>query len=51
MGHSTAAVARSNRLGCAVLLAASLLAMACAHSPNPAPDVKYLDYLVGPPDA
>jgi polysaccharide biosynthesis/export protein len=49
MGHS-GAVARSNRLGCSALLAASLLAMACMHSPNPAPDVRYLDYLVGPPD-
>jgi polysaccharide export outer membrane protein len=43
-------VARSNRLGCAVVLAASLFAIACMHSPNPAPNVKYLDYLVGPPD-
>ena len=32
------------------MLAVSLLAMACVHSPKPAPDVKYLDYLVGPPD-
>ena len=51
MGHSSAGgVARSNRLGCSVVLAASLLAIACVHSPKPAPDVKYLDYLVGPPD-
>ncbi|TMA33536.1 MAG: hypothetical protein E6J87_09855 [Deltaproteobacteria bacterium] len=39
---------RSRRTGIAVL-AASLL-MACMHSPKPAPDVRYLDYLVGPPD-
>jgi polysaccharide export outer membrane protein len=49
MGRSSA-VARSNRLGCGVVLAASLFAIACMHSPNPAPNVKYLDYLVGPPD-
>ncbi len=41
---------RSNRLGAAAALAASLLAVACIHSPNPAPDIKYLDYLIGPPD-
>lgn len=39
-----------NRLAGIALLAASLLATACVHSPNPAPDVRYLDYLVGPPD-
>ncbi|MGH7338579.1 MAG: polysaccharide biosynthesis/export family protein, partial [Myxococcota bacterium] len=51
MEHSFAgAVGRSKRLGGTALLAASLLAMACVHSPKPAPDVKYLDYLVGPPD-
>lgn len=49
MGHSNG-VARSKRLGCAVVLAASFFAIACVHSPNPAPNVRYLDYLVGPPD-
>jgi len=28
----------------------SLCAVACAHSPSPAPDVRYVEYLVGPPD-
>jgi len=32
------------------VLAASLCAVACAHSPSPAPDVRYVEYLVGPPD-
>jgi len=40
---------RSNRSGIAALLVA-LGALACGHSPNPAPDVKYVDYRIGPPD-
>jgi polysaccharide export outer membrane protein len=32
------------------VLAASLCAVACAHSPSPAPDVRYVEYQVGPPD-
>jgi polysaccharide export outer membrane protein len=48
MGHSIAAM--SNRVRGAAVLAVSLLAMACMHKPASAPDVKYLDYLVGPPD-
>jgi polysaccharide export outer membrane protein len=48
MGDSI--VARSGRLGGIAVLAASLVAMACTHAPKAAPDVKYLDYLVGPPD-
>jgi polysaccharide export outer membrane protein len=28
----------------------ALFAVACVHSPSPAPDVKYLDYTIGPPD-
>jgi polysaccharide export outer membrane protein len=51
MGYSTGGVvSRSNRLGGIALLAASLFAAACTHSPNPAPDVRYLEYKVGPPD-
>lgn len=50
MGPSSARVVRSNRLGWIAGLAVSLFATACIHSPKPAPDVKYLDYLVGPPD-
>ena len=51
MGDSTAgARARSVSWGCVSALAASLLAIACAYSPNPAPDVRYLEYKVGPPD-
>ena len=34
----------------AAALAASLFAVACVHTPNPAPDVKYVDYRIGPPD-
>jgi polysaccharide export outer membrane protein len=52
MGHS-GALAVTNRLGGLggiAMLWVSLLATACAHSPNPAPDVRYLDYRVGPPD-
>ena len=41
---------RSNRALGMVLLFAALGALACAHSPSPAPDVKYQDYLIGPPD-
>jgi polysaccharide biosynthesis/export protein len=41
---------RSNRSAGIALLCAALGAMACAHSPSPAPDVKYVDYLIGPPD-
>jgi len=40
----------TNRPGGTAMLLVSLVAVACAHSPKPAPDVKYLDYLVGPPD-
>ena len=50
MGQSTARFVGSNRLGRIAGLAASLFAAACTHGPKPAPDVKYLDYLVGPPD-
>jgi polysaccharide export outer membrane protein len=32
------------------VLAIPLFAVACAHSPNPAPDVRYVEYQVGPPD-
>ena len=32
------------------VFAVSLLAIACTHTPSPAPDVKYVDYLIGPPD-
>jgi polysaccharide biosynthesis/export protein len=49
MGHSIAA-AGASRLSRAALFAASLFAIACVHSPTPAPDVKYVDYLIGPPD-
>jgi polysaccharide biosynthesis/export protein len=42
--------ATSTRLGRTGALLAALLAAGCMHSPNPAPDVKYLDYRVGPPD-
>lgn len=41
---------RSNRSAGIALLFAALGALACAHSPKPAPDVKYVDYLIGPPD-
>jgi len=41
---------RSNRSAGIALLFAALGALACVHSPNPAPDVKYMDYLIGPPD-
>ena len=41
---------RSNRSAGIALLCAALGALACAHSPAPAPDVKYVDYLIGPPD-
>ena len=40
----------SNRYAGIALLFAALGALACVHSPNPAPDVKYMDYLIGPPD-
>jgi len=41
---------RSNRSAGIALLFAALGALACAHPPSPAPDVKYMDYLIGPPD-
>lgn len=41
---------RSNRWAGIALLFAALGALACVHSPAPAPDVKYFDYLIGPPD-
>ena len=40
----------SNRSAGIALLCAALAALACSHSPRPAPDVKYGDYLIGPPD-
>jgi polysaccharide biosynthesis/export protein len=49
MGYSIAG-ARSKRRAHFAVLAISLLAAACFHSPNPAPDVKYLEYKIGPPD-
>ncbi|HUK63665.1 MAG TPA: polysaccharide biosynthesis/export family protein [Dongiaceae bacterium] len=54
MGRSIAG-ARADRLVpirllSIALLATSLFAVACMHTPNPAPDVKYLDYKIGPPD-
>ena len=48
--RNSIAGAKVNRLGCVAMLATSLFAVACIHSPNPAPDVKYIDYLIGPPD-
>ena len=45
MGHTFA-----RAIGVAWLAVSSLAAVGCAHSPNPAPDVRYLEYLVGPPD-
>src|SRR5688572_3899116 len=41
---------RSNRSAGIALLFAALGALACANPPSPAPDVKYMDYLIGPPD-
>jgi polysaccharide export outer membrane protein len=51
MGEAIAYGARS-RVGLVVaLVAVSLGAVACAHAPAAAPpDVKYVEYLVGPPD-
>jgi polysaccharide export outer membrane protein len=49
MRHPIASVPAS-RFSRAALLAASLFAIACTHTPSPAPDVKYVDYLIGPPD-
>jgi polysaccharide biosynthesis/export protein len=40
----------SNRWAGIALLFAALGALACAHSPTPPPDVRYVDYLIGPPD-
>jgi len=40
----------SNRYAGIALLFAALAGLACAHSPTAAPDVKYVDYLIGPPD-
>jgi polysaccharide biosynthesis/export protein len=42
--------ARSDRRAWIGAFAVSLFAVACAHSPNPAPDVRYVEYQVGPPD-
>ena len=50
MGESIADGARSRLAVIVALLAASLGAAACSHTPTPAPDVKYVEYLVGPPD-
>lgn len=41
---------RTNRCAGIALLFAVLGALACSHSPTAAPDVKYVDYLIGPPD-
>jgi polysaccharide export outer membrane protein len=41
---------RSNRSARIAALVAALGAMACSHTPTPAPDVRYMDYLIGPPD-
>ena len=43
-------LARSNRPIWIALLFAALGALACSHKPSPAPDVRYVDYLIGPPD-
>jgi polysaccharide export outer membrane protein len=43
-------IARSNRTAGFALFFAALGALACTHSPTAAPDVKYVDYLIGPPD-
>ena len=48
--HLSIARSRSNRFAGIAALVAAVGALACVHSPSPAPDVKYIDYLIGPPD-
>jgi polysaccharide export outer membrane protein len=43
-------IARTHRSAGIALLFTALATLACSHTLKPAPDVKYLDYLIGPPD-